>query len=50
MFIDYLDDVFTLKDLLSYWKNKAKSLLQLKILSSSFYFKFLIIDDHGNRQ
>ena len=46
---NYLDGAFRLKDLLGLRK-RAKNLLQLKILSSLFYFKFLILDENTKRQ
>ena len=30
-------------------KNLAKNLSELEILSSLFYFRFLILDEHANR-
>ena len=41
---NYWDDVFTLKDMLSSEKNKAKDLLYLETLSSLIYFQFLFLD------
>ena len=47
---NYLDDVFTLKDLLSLEKAYLKIFFQLKILSFLFYLKFLILYEYANTQ